>query len=396
MTPPQTHKIGVATATIIGMNAMIGSGIFSTPAALAMNVGPAGILAYLFVVAAVWCIALSLARLAELFPKEGSFYAYSKHLLGHYGGLMTASFYILGLVIAMGLLAQIAGSYLHALIPSISGSLFGIITVVCFTILNMWGVSLSQVGQHILIVTTMFPILAITVMCFTKFDAANLLPFAPFGFMNILKATRVVIFGFFGFECASSLFAIVKDPQKNVPRALTYSIAIVGTLYTVFIASLISAIPKQYLTNPEIPLSQSLMVLFPTHSWLITVIHVAILSAILGTIHSMLWSAGALLLSLTRHIPSMQSFSHRSNAQALAVFCIGTGILITCTTLSNINMFFSLTALFIVTAFIISMLTLLTIKSEWKTGRNYVTILGILTASMIFYFAIEDLFLMSQ
>jgi len=41
------QKIGVSTATIIGMNAMIGAGIFTIPATMAAHVGPAGILAFI-------------------------------------------------------------------------------------------------------------------------------------------------------------------------------------------------------------------------------------------------------------------------------------------------------------------------------------------------------------
>ena len=48
-----TKKIGVATATIVGMNAMIGSGIFTAPSAMAAHVGPAGIIAFFFVVVAI-------------------------------------------------------------------------------------------------------------------------------------------------------------------------------------------------------------------------------------------------------------------------------------------------------------------------------------------------------
>ena len=36
------QKIGVSTATIICMNAMIGAGIFTIPAAMGAHVGPAG------------------------------------------------------------------------------------------------------------------------------------------------------------------------------------------------------------------------------------------------------------------------------------------------------------------------------------------------------------------
>ena len=56
MSTNSSNKIGVATAVIIGMNAMIGAGIFSIASLLSSKVGPAGILTYLFAFAAVWFI----------------------------------------------------------------------------------------------------------------------------------------------------------------------------------------------------------------------------------------------------------------------------------------------------------------------------------------------------
>ena len=96
-----SQKIGLTTATIIGMNAMIGAGIFSTPTKLLSYVGPAGILAYLFVVIAVWFMASSFARLGQLFPTEGSFYTYARQWGGHSMGLVSSGSYILGIVIAI-------------------------------------------------------------------------------------------------------------------------------------------------------------------------------------------------------------------------------------------------------------------------------------------------------
>ena len=88
MSTSNNQKIGVVTATIIGMNAMIGAGIFAVPATLASCVGPAGILTYVFVIIAVWFMAQSLARVAQLYPQEGSFYTYTKQWAGHVGGLI--------------------------------------------------------------------------------------------------------------------------------------------------------------------------------------------------------------------------------------------------------------------------------------------------------------------
>lgn len=384
MAQKSVSKIGVTTATIIGMNAMIGAGIFTAPAAIGAYVGPAGIIAYLFVIVAVWFIAQSLARVAARFPEEGSFYAYAKKWGGHGIGLIAGYSYFIGLLIAMGLLAQVAGNYLHEpFFPSVDVTTLGFCALIALVLLNMFGVVLSELGQQILICTTTFPLILTTIMCFMKADPANLTPFAPYGLRNIFQATRAVIFGFFGFECASSLFSIVENPKKNVPRALTYSIGIVGVLYLLFVASIILSTPLALLSDPRIALPIVLQSLFPTNTWLLTAIHISILSAVVGTIHSMIWSSSVLMVSLLKQIHGIRI------SQRFAVLIVGFFISLSFFFLKNIDLFFSLTAIFLILAFSLSIITLLTIKEEWKSGRNFITIGGLITAAIIFYFAAE-------
>jgi amino acid transporter len=357
-------------------------------------VGPAGILAFIFVIISVLFIALSLAKVARLFPEEGSFYTYTKQWGGHILGLIASFSYFFGLIIAMGLLCQIAGVYLHHLFPTIPPLQLGLITLITLVVLNLFGVVLSQLGQYILICTTVFPLIATTLMCLTKIDLNNLIPFAPHGFANVLKATRKIIFGFFGFECAASLFNIVKNPERNVPRALVFSIIIVGTIYTLFVSSIILSTPLELFSNPNIPISETLRVLFPQKTWMIGLIHLSILSAIVGTIHSMIWSSSALFLALLKQFKSATVHSLLANniiTQRVAVVLVGIGIFVAFSSLHNIDLFFNLTALFIVFAYITSIITLLTIKKEWERSYNIPTLLGIGTALMIIYFAVEGL-----
>lgn len=386
MAQANASKIGVVTATIIGMNAMIGAGIFTAPATIGSYVGPAGIIAYLFVIIAVWFMAQSLARVAARVPEEGSFYAYAKRWGGPIVGAIAAYSYLIGLLIAMGLLAQVAGGYLHdPFFPNVDSQTLGLISLALLVFLNMFGVVLSELGQQILIVTTTFPLIVTTILCFSKTNLSYLVPTNPITVRNILEATRVVIFGFFGFESASSLFAIVENPQRNVPRALTYSIAIVGVIYLLFVTSIIVSTPLSLFTNPRIALPVVLESIFPDSKWLLTIIHISILSAVIGTIHSMIWGASALLVSLCKRIHNVNL-----NPQ-LSVLIVGTCIAISFFTLKNLDLFFSLTSIFLIVAFILSMITLLTIKEEWKSGQNIITIAGILTGCLIFYFAAEDL-----
>ena len=377
-------KIGLFTATIIGMNAMIGAGIFSIPAALASNVGPVGVLTYVLVAISVWFIAQSLSRLTELFPEEGSFYVYPKKWAGHFGGLLTSFSYFLSMIIGMGLLCKISGIYLKTYFPDTDTFFLGKTVLAGLSFLNILGVTISQFGQITLIFFTVFPLLVVTILGLTKFNYKNLFPFAPYGIKSVFSATRTVIFGFFGFEAIASLFNIVKNPKKNISRALTYSITLVSIIYILFVSSIIFSVPLNSFSSAELPLSQILKINFPEKNWLIELVHLSILSAILGTIHSMIWASGELLVSIFKRLNIILN-------NKIAVFIVATGILISFSILKDIDLFFSLAVIFIVFAYVMSMITLLTIKEEWKSGQNIKTLIGISTASMIFTFAVLNI-----
>lgn len=386
MTSSNNTKITLTTAIIVGMNAMIGAGIFTAPAAIAFSVGPAGIAVYICVVVAVLFVALALAHLASLFPEEGSFYVYASQWGGHTIGMIASWSYVIGLVTAMGLLSQVAGLYLQPFFPSYSVHTLGLITLIAFTVLNMVGISLSELGQQILIVCTTFPIIATIVLCFAKADTTLLIPFAPHGITHIFEATRAVIFGFFGFECAASLFAIVQNPAKNVPRAITYAVILVGTLYTLFVASLILSTPLHFFTHPNMLLPNILQITFPNNPWLLKAIHISILSAVFGTIHSMIWSVSALLISLTHKVKNRKVRALTAHiTPRIAVLLVGIAIFISFSSIKNMDLFFSLTNLGVVSAFLLSIITLLTIKKE----RTINTFLGVIASCVILFFAFE-------
>jgi len=386
-------KISVSTAIIIGMNAMIGAGIFSITSSLASQVGPAGIITYLLAFGAVWFMAKSMARVAFLFPQEGSFYIYAKQVGGHGLGLLSAASYLVGLLIAMALLSRFAGVYLHEVFPSISTLNLGLITLAALVVLNILGVKFSELGQYILIVCTVFPLLATTVMCFTKMNFANLFPFMPLGITSVFAGTKIAIFGLFGFECTASLFNIVENPEKNVPKALTYSLLLVGIIYFLFIGSIILSIPLEvFSNNPSITIPGALQTIFPNNTMLILLINFSILSAIIGTIHSMIWSASELMISFFKflHIPMItKKIVDQSLTQKHAVLICGLIISAFYLSITDMNMFFPLTDIGLIFAYITSFLPLLFIKSEWKSGQNVSTILGLITACFILYISIN-------
>jgi len=390
-----SHKIGVGTATIVGMNAMIGAGIFGITSLLASKVGAAGILTYLFAFIAVWFIAQSIARAAYLWPEEGSFYIYARQWGGHKMGLAAAGTYFIGFLFAMTLLCKTIGEYLHNIFPTISAQSLGIITLLSLVILNMMGVVLSKVGQYILIGCTLFPLFATTILCFSKFNIANLTPFMPHGVFSIFEGTRIAIFGLFGFESVTALFNVVENPEKNLPKALQYSLFLVGMIYFFFIFSIIVSVPLSIFTaNENVTIPQALQILFPNYIFILHLINFAIISAMVGTVHSMIWAGSELLFSfgkITRSQHIQKLFKKNIITQRTAVLICGLIILSFFNVIHNKDLFFTLTNIGLIFTYSTAMISLLFQPAEWKSGQNIKTILGLVTASIIFMVSIHKL-----
>jgi APA family basic amino acid/polyamine antiporter len=372
------HKMGLGMATIVGMNAMIGASIFTIPSMLQTSVGPAGLITYLIVITAVWCMAYALARVAQKYPQEGAFYIYGKAVGGHRGGIITLSLYILGLLIALGLLTRVTGINLHTYFPSFSPLQLGLGALWLLIALNCAGAVLSQIGQIVLIVLTLIPLFLISILCASKASLQSFVPFIPFGISSIFSAITTVIFGFFGFEAIPSLFPLIKNPQRNIPRAISLSILLTGMVYVIFLGSLISALPPLLFSSADIPLSVVLLNILPGYAWLAHLIQAAIIITIMGTIHAMVWSLGTLINSALKRI------TNQIMPMPVILCFIGLFISAICMTFYSLDLFFNVTALFIVAAYGISISSLLVPLSRAAHKDMLVATGGLLAAFLIF------------
>lgn len=389
----EAQKIGLISAIIICMNAMIGAGIFSTPAKLATSVGPAGIITYGLVVVAVLFIALSIAKLAQLYPEPGSFYTYTKQWGGHTLGLIAAGSYSLGITLAMGLLARIEASYIQAYLPNLSITTIGIALLSLILLVNLAGSKFVQAAQSFLICCTLFSIIATIILCLTHANFANLTPFAPYGIAPIFSATKAAIFAFFGFESAASLYSTVKDPEKNVPLAITLSIVLVGILYILFIGSIILAIPSSVFTDAFMPLSTALMKVMPRYSIIAYAVSISIITALLGVLQSMTYSVSLLIKSFLSYVqaPAVRAFVASPRSPQIISILLVSFMLVNFLLVKNIDLFFSMTAVCIIFAFVLSMLALVITKRSLPTSTTVIAWLGIITGSAILLSALYDL-----
>lgn len=385
-------KYSLTVATIICINAMIGSGVFVAPIAIAQIVGPAGILSYLFVIGAIWSIALSFSRLCVLYPQDGSFYTFSKPWAGHYGGLFFATLYTAGLLVASSVLLHFAGMYCVTLIPLLTANQWSMIVLFCLSTSLLYGVTIAGLWQYVLVAATVFPIVITIVICVLHGSSNNFIPFAPYGLSKIFDTIKYVVFGFFGFEFSTALYNQIENPEKNVSKALTYSIIFVGSLYFLFITAIIYGIPPLILQNAT-TISAAFINLFPHYRWMSDIMNISIISATIGTIHAMMLA----LTTLTRKLFALASnncfekacpFNIRSK-ESFWIGLITVSMLIIYKFFNIMDQMLAFAAVAIVFSYISALITV--VIKEKSYLNKCIALCGIMTGLSIIFFAIKSL-----
>jgi len=370
-------KIGVVAATIIGVNAMIGAGIFAMPAKLAATVGMASVLSYAIAAVLVLCIVFALGRLALLYPGDAWGYRYPALWGGHMVGLISSFAYVFGVIVAMGFLTQQLGVWVGACVgydPLIIGQ--GLLAVIIALV--MAGAEVSSWGQYVIAACVLIPMLGASIICWMHAKATLCTPFAPYGYAAVISSLPTIMFSLLGFESIASLYRIVDQPQRNVPRAALYSVLIVVGMFSLFITGALAAIESTLFSGGlSQPFSQVVMTALPGYWWLGGLIWVGAFFAIFGTLHSMVWSVAELLFDVLRKVRSSclaRIIASPFMSQRSAVMAVGvlTGI---CALVLQADLIMKVTALCIVTTYLLSVVALLFDRRTWHSlGAAFIAV----------------------
>ena len=280
------RSLGPFQLTLLGIGAVIGTGIFVLTATAAQKAGPGMMVS--FIVAGIVCAlaALCYSELASMVPVAGSAYTYSYAVMGEImawlvGWALILEYALGASAVAVGwsgfitgLLDSIGVHVPHALAvgPPIQwgflqgGELGGLINlpavlVVAFvTTLLVIGTKESATFNAVLVcikVAALTMFLIITLPMVTG-HMDNFHPFAPRGWGNplsssgtgILGAAASIFFAYVGFDAVSTAAEETKNPQRNVPVGLIGSLLICTVFYLLVSAGVVGAYGAQPLMDP--------------------------------------------------------------------------------------------------------------------------------------------------
>ena len=240
--------VGLAALTAAIVNGVVGAGVFTLPAVMALNLGPRAPLAFLVCAVAmgavVWCTADAIRRV----PTSGGIYGTVEAAFGPRAGFVTGFVGIwLSSVLACGGITAAFADAAGAAVPALSGALPRA-AVILVVIGGLMAVNLRGVGfaARFITVATLLKLIPLALFLGVGIwfiDSANLHGAAAGGAAGGASAGdfslgggfgRAVIFALFAFsgmETPLSASGEVANPSRTVPRAIVLSMGFVLLLY---------------------------------------------------------------------------------------------------------------------------------------------------------------------
>jgi amino acid transporter len=250
-------ELGLLDATMIGMGAMIGAGIFVLTGLAAEIAGPGAIFVFALNGVVTAFTGLSYAELASAIPKSGGGYAFVREVFADLqsflmGWMLWFAYMIAGALYALGFapnflellhvygivpppdqVGAIALPVIDAGIPAGVGLAF--VAVALFVALN--AVSTAASGS----IETIFTATKVTILMIfvgfgvasPMFSSAEFQPLFPGDrtAFAVLPAMGLTFIAFEGYDLITTVTEEVKNPRENIPKAIFVSLAVTVIVY---------------------------------------------------------------------------------------------------------------------------------------------------------------------
>jgi len=217
-------------ATAISVGAIIGAGIFVVTGIAAGLAGSALIISMLIAAGISLFTALSFAELTAWQPREGSIYEYAYQLLSPLAGFLVGWMWMLSNTFAGATVALAFAHYLTELFPTLPAHWLAALLCIVFAALNFFGIRQSARLNNMIVVAKLLILAFFVIFGSAHIRMDNFIPFAPFR-VGILYSACFIFFAYGGFARVAIVADEIKDPRRNVPRAILLSLAVSTIFY---------------------------------------------------------------------------------------------------------------------------------------------------------------------
>lgn len=245
-------KLNVLDSFCLGVNAIIGSGIFLFPGSLAAAAGPASILAFLVCGILLITVALCYAELASIYKRNGGSYVYAKEAFGPGIGFGVGWMAWVTSVFSWAAVANAVSSYLCHFYPQCDtwdyqkGIACGIIFF--FGLLNYRGIKLGGWTVDLFTLGKLIPLILFILVGFFHVSSKNYQPFWG-GTGDFSLAIFLALWPLQGFETTPIAAGETENPRRAIPMAAIGSLLFATLIYVLIQAVAVGVLPTLASSN---------------------------------------------------------------------------------------------------------------------------------------------------
>ncbi len=341
-----SKKLSLFSAVLLALGSLMSAGIYILISLTASIAGPSIILAILFDLIVSFCIAGCYAECASVSPINGGGFVYAVEAYGK-KALFIGWITWLSNIAYASLLSITIGFFIAELF-NINANFFviavAILALLIFTIINAFGAKGLSTIQKPLTIALIGSLIVGGFYLFLKPPQGKFLPLFPRGFLSMFTASALLFDIFIGFEDIASISEEIKNPKKNVPKALFISLIISGIIYEFVIIALFYSTKLKIISTSQV----ALLVAVKDNPLIYIIVY-------LGAIFALLCAMGVGLMASSRNLYALSRYDfldrrwseisekHESPVKALwlssiiAIVIVLTGSLELITSISNVS-----------------------------------------------------------
>jgi len=260
------REIGPVGFAAIALNGVIGAGIFALPAVAAAKSGDFSPWLFLVCAVLIMTVVLSFARAASFFRDTGGPIQYASMAFGSFVGFQTGWLVYIGRLAAIGanisLMVTYAGWFWAPLASGMGHKLAVTVTFILLAIFNIIGVRQSMNVVFLFSALKLIPLTLLILLGLGHVQPDILLnshlPISG----SLGETILVLLYAFVGFESAVVPAGEARNPRKDIPRAITFTVLTITVVY--FLIQLISVSVLPELASSKTPLADVAVVLMGT------------------------------------------------------------------------------------------------------------------------------------
>ncbi len=260
------NKLGLMSIILLGVNAIIGTGIFLLPGKAAALVGVNSLWVIVFDALLVMSIALCFAEMGGMFNKNGGPYVYAKEAFGNFVGfevgfMKWAIATIAWSAMAVGF-ATALGAVWEPASTEMGKNVIATLIIVVLGIMNIMGVKISKIINNIVTIGKLLPLIFFILVGIFYVKGVNFVPMesvpditqASFG-----AAALIIFYAFTGFESIAVAAEDMEKPERNVPKAIILVLTLVSIVY-ILIQAICIGIMGDALVTSKTPVADAAFV----------------------------------------------------------------------------------------------------------------------------------------